>query len=197
MAQKRKKLTKREKWMLSPYRLAHHPLCKKFEDHVYTIRGKKVCRGCLNLYSGMILGILLSPIVVFVLHIDFWDAFIATNVMYIFLPISAFLNPPRWFKDISRFLLGVAMISAGLSVILSIVALTKGMNWGAFAVIMITLFIYFASRAYFTKFRDRKNEQVCRNCEQFYHPRCEGMVSAIDKAKGLESLEKGDAFSEE
>ena len=197
MVQKPKKLTRREKWILSPYRLAHHPLCSKFEEHVYIIKGKKVCRGCLNLYSGMIFGLILAPIVVFVLHINFWIAFIATNIMFIFTPISAFLNPPRWFKDVSRFLLGIAMISAGLSIILAVVALTQGMDWGAFAVILITLFVYFSSRIYFTRFRDRKNEQVCRNCEQFYHPRCDGMLSAVDKAKGLESLERGDAFSEQ
>ncbi len=197
MVQKPKKMTRREKWVLSPYRLAHHPLCTKFDDHVYTIKGRKVCRGCLNLYSGMIFGLILAPIVVFVLHISFWIAFIATNSMFILTPISAFLKPPRWFKDISRFLLGIAMISAGLSVILAIVELTKGMDWGAFAVIIITLSVYFGSRAYFTRFRDRKNEQVCRNCEQFYHPRCEGMRSVVDKVKGLESLEKGDAFSEQ
>jgi hypothetical protein len=164
---------------------------------MYVIKGKKVCRGCVNLYSGMIFGLILAPIVVFVLNINFWIAFISTNVMFMFTPISAFLEPPRWFKDISRFLLGIAMISAGLSVILAIVTITTGMNWWAFAVILITLSIYFGSRVYFTRFRDKKNEQVCRNCEQFYHPRCEGMVSAVDKAKGLESLDKGDAFSEQ
>ena len=111
MGQKPKKLTRREKWVLSPYRLAHHPLCSKFDDHLYIIRGKKVCRGCVNLYSGMIAGIILAPIFVFVLNISFWVTFIATNIMFIFTPISAFLKPPRWFKDISRFLLGVAMIS--------------------------------------------------------------------------------------
>lgn len=197
MVLKPKKLTRREKWVLSPYRLAHHPLCSKFDSHVYTIRGKKVCRGCVNLYSGMIFGLILAPIVVFVLHIDFWIAFIATNVLFIFTPISAFLEPPRWFKDICRFMLGIAMISAGLSIILGIVAIIQGKLWGPLIVILITLVVYISSRAYFTRFRNRKNEEVCRNCEQFYNPRCDGMVSAVDKAKGLESLDKGDAFSEQ
>jgi len=195
--QKPKKLTKREKWVLSPYRLAHHPLCSKFDDHVYIIKGKKVCRGCVMLYSGMIFGLILAPIVVFVLNISYWMSFVAMFSMFIFTPISAFLEPPRWFKDISRFLLGIAMIGAGLSVILSIVTLTQGINWWAVAVFLTTIALYFSSRFYFTRFRDRKNEQICRNCEQFYNPRCDGMVSAVDKAKGLESLDQGDAFNEQ
>ncbi|MCG3259019.1 MAG: hypothetical protein H7644_04695 [Candidatus Heimdallarchaeota archaeon] len=194
---RKEKMSRREKWMLSPYRLAHHPLCKNFDDHMYIIRGYKVCRGCVNLYSGMIAGLILAPIMVFVLKVTFWMAFAATVSLFIFTPISAFLEPPRLIKDISRFFLGIAMISAGLSIILSIVALAQAMNWWAFAVILITLFLYFVSRAYFTGFRNRKNEQVCRNCDQFYHPRCDGMVDAVDRAKAIESFNKGDAFSEQ
>jgi len=149
------------------------------------------------LYSGMIFGLILAPIVVFVLNISYWMSFVAMFSMFIFTPISAFLEPPRWFKDISRFLLGIAMIGAGLSVILSIVTLTQGINWWAVAVFLTTIALYFSSRFYFTRFRDRKNEQICRNCEQFYNPRCDGMVSAVDKAKGLESLDQGDAFNEQ
>ncbi len=190
-------MTKREKWMLSPYRLAHHPLCKNFDDHMYVIKGQKVCRGCVNLYSGMIAGLILAPIMVFVLKVTFWMVFTAMLVLFIFTPISAFLDPPRLIKDVSRFFLGIAMIAAGLSVILSIVTLAQAMNWWAFVVILVTIALYFSSRAYFTRYRNRKNEQVCRKCDQFYHPRCDGMVDAVDRAKAVESFNKGDAFSEQ
>lgn len=194
---KSNKMTRREKWMLSPYRLAHHPLCKNFDDHMYVIRGHKVCRGCVNLYGGMIAGLILAPIAVFVLKVTFWMVFVATLVLFIFTPISAFLEPPRIIKDICRFFLGIALIAAGLTVILSIVTLAQAMNWWAFVSILLTITIYFSSRAYFTRFRNRKNEQVCRSCEQFYHPRCDGMADAVDRVKAAESFNKGDAFSEQ
>ena len=194
---RKEKISRREKWMLSPYRLAHHPLCKNFDDHMYRIKGQKVCRGCVNLYCGFIAGLILAPIMVFVLKVTFWMVFVAMLVLFIFTPISAFLDPPRLIKDVSRFFLGIAMIAAGLSVILSIVTLAQAMNWWAFVVILVTIALYFSSRAYFTRFRNRKNEQVCRKCDQFYRPRCDGMVDAVDRAKAVESFNKGDAFSEQ
>ena len=33
-----------------PILLAHHPLCGKFDDHMLSIRGRKVCRGCITVY---------------------------------------------------------------------------------------------------------------------------------------------------
>ena len=42
-----------------------------------------------------------------------------------------------------------------------------------------------------------ESEQVCRNCDQFYHPRCDGMVDAVDRKKAIESFDKGDAFKEQ
>ncbi|MBI0583897.1 MAG: hypothetical protein ISF22_06680 [Methanomassiliicoccus sp.] len=46
-----------------PIVLAHHPLCGRFEDHFITIRGRKVCRGCLTVYPTAAAGIaILAPI---------------------------------------------------------------------------------------------------------------------------------------
>lgn len=175
MIQEKKEEVKR-KWALYPYRLAHHPLCEKFSEHVYHIKGYKVCRGCFNLYTGIFVGIILAPIAVFVLKIDFWIAFIATNILYIFTPLSVVINPPRILKDLCRLLLGIAMISMIVTIILAIVDLVSGFNIWALIVILITMLIYIVSRTYFMKLRSRRNEKVCRECEQFYLPRCEGMM---------------------
>jgi len=182
---RKKKLSMKERWSLYPYRLAHHPLCNNFEDHLYTIGKYKVCRGCMNFYSGMLIGIILAPIAIFVLEINFWVAFATTNILYIFTPLSVVLNPPRIIKDFARLLLGIAMISSFLSIVLAIVRLFDGLNFGAIAVIIITPTIYFTSRFYFRGLRDRRNENVCRNCEQFYLPQCDGMTkrSTVPKQK--------------
>ena len=38
-----------------PILLAHHPLCGRFDDHLLTIRGRKVCRGCVTVYPAFLL----------------------------------------------------------------------------------------------------------------------------------------------
>ena len=45
--------------ILGPYRISHHPLCDNFNEHVYQIRGRKICRGCTMQYSGIIFAFLL------------------------------------------------------------------------------------------------------------------------------------------
>ncbi|NPD88547.1 MAG: hypothetical protein HGN29_07475 [Asgard group archaeon] len=191
-----KKPKRKERWLLYPYRLAHHPLCSEFKDHVYIIRGMEVCRGCVNMYSGVLLGLILIPIFDIVLHMNFWIAFGLNWGLYLCTPLSVFLHPPRIVKDFSRMLLGVAIVNTFNILILSFIELVNGFNWGALSVIIITAGLYYFSRKYFTKLRDRRNEKVCRNCDQFYDVRCEGMRSSTDRATALSSLEKGDAFSE-
>jgi len=44
-----------------PIILSHHPLCGKFEDHFFRIRGRHVCIGCATVYpSAIITALLLS-----------------------------------------------------------------------------------------------------------------------------------------
>ena len=59
-----KKMIKQErnhrKWLnilkaAKPILLSHHPACKKFESHTITLRGKKICLGCLVIYPTIII----------------------------------------------------------------------------------------------------------------------------------------------
>lgn len=44
-----------------PIILSHHPLCGKFDDHVFKIGGRHVCIGCATVYpSAIITALLLS-----------------------------------------------------------------------------------------------------------------------------------------
>ena len=78
-------------------------------------------------------------------------------------------------KDFCRLLLGIAMMSMVVTIILSIIELFKGFNFWALVVLLVSILIYVVSRRYFTRLRSKKNEKVCRECDQFYLPRCEGM----------------------
>lgn len=37
-----------------PILLSHHPLCGKFDDHVFKIRGRHVCIGCTTVYPSAV-----------------------------------------------------------------------------------------------------------------------------------------------
>ena len=193
---KTEKLKLKERWTMYPYRLAHHPLCDHFADHVYNIRGQKICRGCVNYYGGIIVGLIVVPIIVVVLHINFWIAFAITNGLFIFTPLTVFLPAPRPLKDISRLMLGIAVVTALTTIVLSIIELVKNQTWLAFIPLLITVTVYFSSRKYFSKLRFRRNEQICRACEQFYLPHCDGMSEDIDTIIANKSRREGDAFSE-
>ncbi len=45
-----------------PIILSHHPLCGRFDDHVFRIRGRYVCIGCATVYPSAILTVLLLSI---------------------------------------------------------------------------------------------------------------------------------------
>ncbi|MHA1686522.1 MAG: hypothetical protein ACTSYD_08970 [Candidatus Heimdallarchaeaceae archaeon] len=194
---KLKREIKNERWLQYPYRLAHHPLCDKFANHVYTIKGVKICRGCTNFYSGMIIGLILIPLLTAFLHLNFLVLFALNWGFFIPTVLAVILDPPRIFKDFSRFLLGIGMISALCTVIVGIIATIKDQDyWGAI-IAFLTVIIYFVSKSYFSRIRNRRNAAICMACEQYLLPRCDGMKDSYDRAIGLISLEKGDAFSDE
>ena len=45
-----------------PIILSHHPLCGRFEDHVFKIRGRYVCIGCATVYPSAVVTVLLMSI---------------------------------------------------------------------------------------------------------------------------------------
>ncbi len=190
----KRKISRKEKWLLYKYRLAHHPLCQYFSDHVYhlTIKGKSyyVCKGCVNLNLGMIFGTILAPFILVFLDVKSWEAFIATWVLFLFTPLGVFFNLPRKIKDFFRFLLGIGQVSAIVTVILSIAELIKGWSILSLIVCVITLVTYFVSRKVLMRIRERRNREVCLNCDQYYLPHCEGMSDFPNRQTNLESSEK-------
>ncbi|MHA1399892.1 MAG: hypothetical protein ACTSQE_06070 [Candidatus Heimdallarchaeaceae archaeon] len=186
-----------KRWLMYPYRFAHHPICDKFSEHFYTIKGVKVCRGCFNLYAGQFVGIILAFISVFVLHISYWIPFIVTYALFAFTPLSITLHPPRKIKDFFRILLGIAIVSSYLVIILAIIELFQVFSFGGVIVIVLILLTHILARIILVPLREKDNRKACETCEQFTLPRCEGMKYVYDRVISLKSFRKGDAFSEE
>jgi len=48
------------KKMPKEYLLSHHPTCKEFEEHTFSLFGKKFCIGCFIGYPSAIIGIIIA-----------------------------------------------------------------------------------------------------------------------------------------
>ncbi len=194
-----RKSTKEERWLMYPYRLAHHPICDKFKDHMYTIRGVKVCRGCFNLYLGQFIGIITTITVIYGFHVTFsyWFPFWLTYVLFTFTPLSVILEPPRPVKDFFRFLLGIAVISSYLAIILAFIELLQRFSWYPLIAIIALILTHIIARVILIPLRKKQNKAICESCEQYNLPRCDGMKYYYDRHVSLAAFKKGDAFTDD
>lgn len=163
--------------ILGPYRISHHPLCDNFCEHVYLIRGRKVCRGCAMQYSGMIIAFLLVifgslPI------ISFWTSWndfqLGILLYFLVLPtvLTAFIVKNRIFKDIARFMLGMAFTLAFILFLFSPSLFVKG-----FIVIN-----FLPGYIYLQKRRELKNNEICEKCIEYERsPYCAGYQIYADR----------------
>ncbi|MHA1166186.1 MAG: hypothetical protein ACTSP4_11820 [Candidatus Hodarchaeales archaeon] len=162
--------------ILGPYRISHHPLCDEFHDHVYVIRGIKVCRGCVMQYSGMI-----SALTVLIIgFLAGWTGL--TEIQYgvilylLIIPtfVTAFVLENRLFKDIARFLLGSSFTIALLLLVFTPDWLIKG--W---------IVINFAPGYwYLNKRREKRNNEICRGCSDYSKiPDCPGYQILADRER--------------
>ena len=163
--------------ILGPYRISHHPLCDNFREHVYHIRGRKVCRGCAMQYSGMIFAfalIFLGSLPVFNLWISMNEIDVGLILYFLIFPtiLTAFFIKNRKIKDIARFMLGMAFTIAFILLVFTPNLLIK-----------IFIFINFLpGYIYLQKRRETKNNEICENCEEYEsRPYCSGYQIYADR----------------
>ena len=138
----------------------------------------------------MIFGTILAPFILVFLDVKSWEVFIATWILFLLTPLGVVIELPRKIKDLFRFLLGIGQVSAILTVILSIIELIKGWSIWSLIVCIVTLLTYFVSRKVLMRIRERRNREVCLNCDQYYLPHCEGMGDFPNRQTNLESSNK-------
>jgi len=152
------------------YVLAHHPLCDNYRSHVYIIAGRKICRGCLCQYTGVIAGMIIPFIVIL---LDWWTGMTDIQIgviLYILITPSVFTGlldtEKRKFKDVARFLLGVAFT---WSFILLIVTSNN--------IVRLWILVNFIPGAiFFSYLRGRRNEKTCQQCTEISdRPYCSGL----------------------
>jgi len=163
--------------ILGPYRISHHPFCSNFNDHVYEIRGRRVCRGCLMQYSGMAFSFIVISLGYL---LRWWNGLTEIQVglvlYFLVFPtiITAFFVNNRTIKDIARFLLGTAFTIAFILLIFTPDWLIKG--W--------ILLNFIPGYIYLNRRRAVKNNEVCSECEEFNKiPNCSGFQIYSDREK--------------
>lgn len=163
--------------ILGPYRISHHPLCEEFYDHVYVIKGKKVCRGCVMQYSGMISALI---VIIAGFFAGLWTGLTEVQVgalLYLMIIptfITALMLKIRALKDIARFLLGCSFT-------LAFVLLLFTPDWLIKAWIVIN---FAPGYWYLNKRREKKNKQTCLQCSEYNKiPDCPGYQILADRER--------------
>ncbi|MHC1709911.1 MAG: hypothetical protein AB9819_05835 [Methanomassiliicoccales archaeon] len=95
-----------------PFLLAHHPLCGRFDDHLLTIRGRKVCRGCATVYPTFLVMLFL----LFMGRPTFEAALIASLFQFSF-QLLRFRSSGRWLSIFFNMVLGSSLAFAIYSAI--------------------------------------------------------------------------------
>jgi hypothetical protein len=135
-----------------PIILSHHPLCGKFDDHVFKIRGRYVCIGCMTVYPSAIVTVLLLSIT-------------NMNSFGIAFPIavSSFaVNMMRYLSKSHRFSVPFNMI-LGVSVGASLLSAIYAPKDIQLAVILVGLAVAFS-------FEFLKGHRVlarCKSCQRY------------------------------
>ncbi len=95
-----------------PILLAHHPLCGRFDDHLLTMRGRKVCRGCLTVYPTFLVILALLLLV----RPNFEAAFFASLFQFS-IQLLRFITSGRRMSIIFNMILGSSLAMAIYSAI--------------------------------------------------------------------------------
>ena len=151
-----------------PILLAHHPLCGRFDDHLLTIRGRKVCRGCVTVYPTavvfLITALLLRP--------DFLPAFFVSLVLFVGQLLRFVISGRR-----TSVLLNIVLGASLGMVIYSAVVCPSNLRLYVypFIISVIVSFEYLKGRRMLSR---------CKDCpERHAYPRCAKGPQNIDDSK--------------
>ncbi len=89
-----------------PIVLAHHPLCGRYDDHFFIIRGRKVCRGCLTVYPTAAVGVIA---LLLLNYSDFTGLFFLALALFIANLTRLVLNRSKASNLIFNVLLGLCL----------------------------------------------------------------------------------------
>jgi len=146
---------------------AHHPHCSRHSHHLIWVGGHPLCLGCSSLYSGV-------PIGIFVSSVTDWSEFglatwIAIHIAALLPTVVQPFFQEKWFKILSRTLLGVACGSYFFSGMLKVAFFFDNPWIWRSAVIVAFLSLY----ALLSEWRRRNANDPCKMCPLGQFPTCD------------------------
>lgn len=140
-----------------PILLAHHPLCGRFDHHLLTIRGRKVCRGCVTVYPTFLVVLIL----LFLVRPEFIAAFVGSLIMFS-AQLLRFFTTGRGRSIIFNMALGSSLAMVIYSVIVCPTDLRIYVY--PFIITVIVVFEYLKGRRMF---------KLCKECpDRTFYPKC-------------------------
>ena len=135
-----------------PIILSHHPLCGKFEDHVFKIKGRHVCIGCATVYPSAIM----TAILLLVLSSGSFAIAFPLALSSFALNLTRFLSKSHRFSVLFNASLG---ISLGASLLASIHA-PEDLQ------VVVVVFVL-AVAISFSLVKGRRMLATCKSCERY------------------------------
>lgn len=140
-----------------PILLAHHPLCGRFDDHLLTIRGRKVCRGCVTVYPTFLVMLAL----LFMGRPTFEVAFLGSLFLFSF-QLLRFVTSGRGLSIIFNMVLGSSLALATYSAIFC--PPDQRIYVYPFLITVIIVFEYLKGRRMLNKCKDCPNRASYPKC---------------------------------
>ena len=168
---KKLNLTSKIKFFSMQY-LAHHPVCNKFENHVFKIGSLFLCVGCTSVLTAFII----YTILFFSIPSTF-QSFPLINALVALAGVSMSViqvllkTKNKWVKAIFRFCLGAALGAyTGIIVLIDNI----GLKIGLFAFLFPGVYLY-------NILRGQSSYLECRTCEtKFLEHTCDYNVLSSD-----------------
>jgi hypothetical protein len=135
-----------------PIILSHHPLCGKFEDHVFKIRGRYVCIGCTTVYPSAILTALVL-----------WIGNSSSFAIAFPIAVSAFALNLLRFSSRSHRLSILFNISLGVSLGASLLSAIYAPENLRLAVVFVELAVAIT----FSLAKGRRMRAKCKSCPRY------------------------------
>ncbi len=138
------------------FRFAHHPLCERFEGHVFNIGKWFFCQGCTLVYSGLLIGALLFSLIP--ISLPFWSWLIIAGALILPTFLVHFSNLPRFFTRLAR-------LSFGFNFGWMIGGVVQNSDWVYRGILFgVALTTYIVFRIIYR--RTKRNRDECEGCEE-------------------------------
>ena len=167
---------------------AHHPDCRFHDHHIIRILGHPFCLGCVSMWTGVFIGILLL-----------WQLFLQGLRWELIMSIGFAMTPfpylqmyyqKKWFKILARMGLGIgSVLFIGAPFFLSQI------NIQGIGIRIVVISVYLVLVRHALKRRQATMNRPCDDCKEGVFPLCSwNQKKIINASKSIDLDEDGREF---